>query len=120
VFKPRVEYKLFDYDQWVTMAHILTDYDWLWHYSAQLELKVLLLDETTVAQKRQISFFQMQLNNTQNGLNKMSALLDSEQKARAKDFSRAEIKAWFWCAATIVAIAAAGVFGGLYISEKVR
>jgi hypothetical protein len=102
------------------MGHILTDYQYLWHYTGQLELKTMLLEKSETNLIDQTVVYKRQLKITNNALTRMTALLDKEQAHRISEARAKNATAWVLGASTLVAIVAASIFGGLYAAEKIN
>ena len=97
------------------MAHILTDYQYYWYYSAQLLARQKLMELSIQNLETQNKYLRDQLDATDKGLKDMSSLLDTEQDDRARQSSALRRQLFFWRAGTVVGILAAAFCGGALV-----
>lgn len=119
-FYPDQEYKLFTRSEWAEMAHILMDYDWLWWYSYKLEAKLALYQLSIANLEEQNQALREQLELSDVALHRMSGLLDTEQRQRAREARSARRTLWFYRTATVLSIGLAAGFGIGYAVERGR
>lgn len=120
VFRPSEEYKCFSVAEWGQMAHLVTDYRWLWHYAIQMETKAALLQGQVDNLEIQMTVLRDSLDVTRNGLDTMTGLLNKEHERRLNSEASRTFEVWAWRVGTVVGLVAAGAFGAAWGVERSR
>lgn len=116
--RPKLELKCFDAEEWGEMAHLITDYRWLWHHTESLKLKISLLERQALALQEQAEEWRESERETRRSLRGMASLLDAEQEQRINEGKKRNLELWGWKVVTIVAVVAASAFGAAWGVER--
>jgi len=117
-YRPEEEFKCFAVSEWNQMAHLITDYRWLWLYAIQMETKAALLDKEIGNLQLQLGLVRDELDTTRSGLKSMTGLLKTEQSFRLSEETRQRVEIWLWRVGTVVGLVAAGAFAAAWGVER--
>lgn len=117
LFRPEEDYKCFDVHGWGTMAHLITDYRWLWYHTINLKAKVANNEQQVANLELQLQIWKDNTKNAERALNGMTWILDKESGARIESESKSKRELRLWRLGTVVGVVIAGVFAGAFIVE---